>query len=103
MVATATPPAPTNGHSPDNVRKDDRELPIYTELPDGLIDLPSAAKKHGGTVGQFRNWINRGRIKVRGRLRAAAPGGGFLVVSEPELIAYKELASANKGGRPKQT
>ena len=50
MVATTTPPAPTNGHSSDKVRKDDQGLPIYAELPSGMIDLPAAAKKHGGTV-----------------------------------------------------
>ncbi len=102
MVATTTPPAPTNGHSSDKVRKDDQGLPIYAELPSGMIDLPAAAKKHGGTVGQYRNWISRGRLQPRGRLRAPVRGGGHLVVSEEDLLAYKSVAASRKG-RPRKS
>ena len=101
-LATSAPPAPTNGHSPHVVNENDQDLPIYAELPSGMIDLPAAAKKHGGTVGQYRNWINRGRLQPRGRLRAPVRGGGHLVVSEEDLLAYKSVAASRKG-RPRKS
>ena len=102
MVSTANPPAPTNGLNPHNVQKDDQELPIYDVLPPGLIDLPTARKKYGCTRSRFANWVANGRLKVLGRLRAPARGGGYLVVSEEDL-AHRLATVSTKGGRPRKT
>lgn len=74
-------PAPEPPATPDG-------LPLYTRdtLPDGLIDLPSATKKYGCQNARMRKWIARGRIIAHGRLRAPAPGGGYLVIAERDLI-----------------
>ena len=73
------------------------------QLPDGLIDLPSAARKYGEQYGvsadAMRKWINRGRVAKVGLLKAPAPGGGYLVVRELELLEYMRRPR-NKGGRP---
>ena len=74
--------------------------PIFPELPEGLIDLPSAAAKYGLPLYRLRTWVQRGHLTVIGRLRAPSPGGGYLILSEKELV--KHMASPpNKGGRPK--
>ena len=78
------------------------DLPIYTELPEGLIDLPSAMRKYGCRRGRLDSWVQRGRLKVYGRLKGAARGGGYVVVSEAELT--NRLATVpSKGGRPRKT
>ena len=78
------------------------DLPIYTELPEGLIDLPSAMRKYGCRRGRLDSWVQRGRLKVYGRLKGAARGGGYVVVSEAELT--DRLATVpRKGGRPRKT
>ena len=102
QMATATPPAPTNGHSPDNVQKENQELPVFDALPDGLIDLPSAQKKYRCTRARFQNWILKGQITVRGRLKGPARGGGYLVFSEEDVVARLK-APKNKGGRPRNS
>ena len=101
MVATATPPDQTNGHSPHNVHEDGQELPIYDVLPPGLIDVPSAVKRYGCKNATLRRWIERGRLRAMGRLRGAAPGGGYLVISETELADWIS-APRDKGGRPRK-
>ena len=77
------------------------DLPIYTELPEGLIDLPSAARKYGYHLRTMYMWVRRDRLECRGRLRAPSRGGGYIVVSEHEL---KERMSTvpSKGGRPRK-
>ena len=74
------------------------------QLPEGLIDLPSAARKYGEEYGvsadAMRKWVNRGRVAKAGLLKAPAPGGGYLVVRETELLEYMQRPR-NKGGRPK--
>ena len=98
---TVNPQAKGNAQIGLELATDDKELPIYTELPEGLIDLPSAAKKYDTTVYRFRAWVQRGHIKARGRLRAGCPGGGYYVVAEADL--ERRLAEApNKGGRPRK-
>ena len=74
---------------------------IYTELPDGLIDLPTAVAKYGLHRQTLRNWVLRGQLPVYGRLRASAPGGGFLIVSEAELKDHLH-APKDRGGRPRK-
>ena len=75
---------------------------IFTDLPQGLIDLPAAARKYGCPVRRFSNWIQRGHVQVYGRLRASARGGGYLVVSESELVAHM-TNPPNKGGKPRKS
>ena len=80
---------------------DDPET-VYTELPPGLIDLPSAVRKYGLTSSTVHDWIRHGRIEPQGRLRAPARGGGYLVVREEDLLAYMK-APRDKGGRPRKS
>ena len=75
---------------------------VFTELPEGLIDLPSAAEKYGVGVQTIHNWINRGHLSTHGRLRARARGGGYLLLLESE-VRDRATAPKRKGGRPKLT
>ena len=63
------------------------ELPIYDELPAGMIDVPSAARKYGRSTGTLRVWARSGLLAVVGRLRASAPGGGYLVFRDADVAA----------------
>ena len=101
MVSTAEPPAATNGHAPAEPATGADDLPIYTELPEGLIDLPRAAKKYDCKGPTLRTWVHRGHLKSMGRLRGSSPGGGYLVVSEADLERHL-AASPKKGGRPRK-
>ena len=79
----------------------DDDLPMYDELPPGLIDLPSAAKKYGCKGSRLRGWVHRGHLLVRGRLRAPQ-GTGYSLVLESELV--HRLKTVNpKGGRSRST
>ena len=75
---------------------------VYTELPPGLIDLPSAAQKYGLNQWTLRNWVRKGHLKMYGRLKGSAKGGGFILVRESELRLYKDMPKS-KGGRPRKT
>ena len=68
------------------------------ELPDGLIDLPSAAKKYGISVVTLRSWVQRGKIPRRGRLRAPAAGGGYVVT---EMAAIEHCRNHPRKRGPK--
>ena len=81
---------------PTSVASDD-DLPMYDELPPGLIDLPSAAKEYGCKVSRFHGWVKRGHLRVRGRLRAPQ-GTGYSLVLESELVHRLKTVDA-KGGR----
>ena len=98
---TVNPQAKGNGYKGLELATDDNELPIYTELPEGLVDLPSAAAEYSCTVQRFRGWIQKGYISPQGRLRAGCPGGGYLVVAREDL-ERQLAASPNKGGRPRK-
>ena len=97
MVATAT----ADHSEPELPGFEDPGLPIYTELPDGLIDLAKAAKKYNCTAERFRRWVYRGYLEERGRLRGPGPNGGSIVVCEADLDA-RVKSPPNKGGRPKK-
>ena len=75
--------------------------PVYDELPPGLIDLPSAAKKYGINRGTIRHWVKRGNVPSQGRLKGAARGGGYLLIREDDLLKYM-VGPRDKGGRPSQ-
>ena len=77
------------------------DIPIYDELPDGLITIAQAAQKYGRSRRTFQGWIRRGNLKLEGRLRASARGGGKLAVSEAELVTL--IDTPPKSGRPPST
>ena len=79
-------------YDPDTIYEPD-------QLPEGLIDLPSACKEYGLNRGRLTMWLKRGRIPRLGKLKGAAPGGGFVVTS---ITAIEECLRSppNKGGRP---
>ena len=52
------------------------------DVPAGLISLPDAAKKYGISIRTLRTWINRGKLLNCGRVRAKAPGGGYILTKE---------------------
>ena len=54
-------------------------------LPEGLIDLPSAAKKYGIKPATLRMWVQRGRLPRRGRLRGPSPGRGYIVAAIADI------------------
>ena len=76
------------------------ELPIYDTLPDGLIDLPSAARKYGVKLSTIRSWVRRGHLDQAGLLKAPARGGGYIVVDEAAFLRYMN-SPRNRGGRPR--
>ena len=72
------------------------------ELPEGLIDIPTAAEKYNCPKSRIQNWVQRGRLATYGRRKAPARGGGYLVLREDELLDYLSQPP-NKGGRPSKT
>ena len=72
--------------------------PLFTELPEGLIAVPEAAKKHDIPRKTILTWIRLGRINAKGKV-TQGKGGPRLLVSESELLDYKD-APKSKGGRP---
>ena len=60
------------------------------ELPEGLIDLPSASKKYGIPVRTLGTWVRRGKLPKCGRLRARSPGGGYIVTDEAEILYCRD-------------
>ena len=92
-VSTYTPPIADEAECPDSV---------YTELPPGLIDLPSAARKFNTPRGTLHAWVRRGHIHSYGRLPGPARGGGIVILKESEIIE-RSLSPKSKGGRPKKT
>ena len=82
----------------DHADEDDCEV-IYEpgEVPDGLIDLPSAAKKYGIPVRTLRTWVYLGRLPRRGRLKAPAAGGGYIVTVDEEIPRCRD--NPRKPGR----
>jgi hypothetical protein len=79
-----------------------RELPIFGELPNGLIDLPAAAKKYNCKRSTLNRWTINGSLRVVGRLKAAARGGGYIVVAEDQLVALLEQPRRQRG-RPRKS
>jgi hypothetical protein len=101
MVSTDSPDIRSNGHAPAEPMSGADDLPIYTELPEGLIDLPSAMMMYDGGRPRLRNWVKRGYLEIHGRLRAPAPGGGYIIVSKSELM--EKLATRERSaGRPRK-
>ena len=76
---------------------------IYHEVPDGLIDLPTAAARHGVTRNSLHKRLQTGTLQSYGRLRGKSPGGGSVLLSERELLQIVDSMAANKHhvGRPR--
>ena len=98
-MASMITAAQNGAHAVNGVHPKETDDVIYEpgELPDGLIDLPSASKKYGIRVETLRRWIQRGKIPKRGRLRARSPGGGYLVTVEAEILYCRD--NPRKRGR----
>ena len=73
---------------------------VHDEVPAGLIDLPSAARKYGVPLGRIQGWVDKGTLNTYGRVKAPARGGGYRLVSEREL-EEKVHQPLSKGGRPR--
>ena len=69
-------------------------------LPEGLIDLPSASRKYGISKATLRTWVHRGKLPRLGRLRAKSPGGGYIVTREAEILYCRD--HPRKTGRKKR-
>ena len=74
---------------------------IYDDLPEGLIDVPTAVREYGISRSTLSTWRRQGKLHRRGRLRASAPGGGYNVFSREDVLRLIS-APVNKGGRPKK-
>ena len=70
------------------------------ELPEGLIDLPSASKKYGISVITLRSWVQRGKLPRLGRLRGASPGRGYIVTDDAMIPYCRD--NPRKTGRKKR-
>ena len=83
MITTVdNEPRPTNGVHPT---ESDDVIYEAGNLPEGLIDLPSASKKYGIPVKTLRSWVHRGKLPRCGRVRARAAGGGYIVTIDDEI------------------
>ncbi len=88
-MASMITAAANNGHNDRSVHPTELDDVVYEpgNLPEGLIDLPSASKKYGIKVGTLRYWVHVGKLPRKGRLRAPAAGGGY-IVTEDAMIPY---------------
>ena len=71
-------------NNPQEVPAEERER-IFDVLPDGLIDLPSASRKYNIPVRTLQSWVKRGKLPRRGRLKARAAGGGYIMTEEAAI------------------
>ena len=105
-VATPSDIAELLDHHQDETAPEPEGAVIYDDvfyepgqLPDGLIDLPSASKKYGIPVKTLRSWVHRGKLPRRGRLRARSPGGGYIVTAKADIEYCRD--NPRKTGRKK--
>ncbi|MDP6714133.1 MAG: helix-turn-helix domain-containing protein [SAR202 cluster bacterium] len=84
----------------DKNEESQKQVPIYDEVPPGLITAEDAASKYGKSASTIRTWVQRGHLEEKARLRGAAKRGGKLVIDEAELVA--RLAEPPRQGRPKK-
>ena len=73
---------------------------VFDELPPGLIDLPSAARKYAIPRRTIQTWVRTNKVRSYGRLKGSARGGGYLLVDERELVDYHGCPKSR--GRPKK-
>ena len=73
-------------------------LPVMDEVPEGLIDIVSAAAKYGESVANIRQWVYRGSVPQVGWL--SNPKQNIKVVDEAALLYYRDGPRwTNKGGK----
>ena len=72
---------------------------VYDELPEGLIDVPSACRAYGLNRRTVNGWIRRGLIPKLGKLRAPA---GHVNVTDHAAIVKFASQPVNPGGRPRK-
>ena len=70
------------------------------DVPAGLISLPDAAKKYGIPVRTLGAWVRLGKLPRCGRVRAKAPGGGYILTKENQ-IEYCRDHPRKRGPKPK--
>ena len=92
-------------HQTNGVHPKETEDVIYEpgDLPEGLIDLPSASKKYGIKIGTLQAWIRRGKLPRCGRLKARAAGGGYIVTEQAAILHCRDNPRkpwSNKSVRP---
>ena len=58
---------------------------VFDSVPEGFVTLPCAARQYSLNRQTVRNWVNRGHLRVYGRLKGSAQGGGFILLNEDEL------------------
>ena len=68
-------------------RPSDDDLPLYDDLPEGMITLPDAARKYGLPADRIRWWVRAERIARMGYLRGGSPQRGYVLLVEAELAA----------------
>ena len=95
MLSTAVAEQETEQRPLPGFPGDGQDL-VYDEVPAGMIDLSAAAEKYGIPQSTMRQWVRKGKVPSRGRLRSKAPGGGTHIVHEGELLAYR--AKHNRRG-----
>ena len=93
----STAPGPGTG-PPDSELRDG--VRIYTEVPEGMITAPQAARKYGLSRHTIQAWVIRGRIPMEGKLRGSARGGGFILLDEDKLVALIAYPPKRGGRRP---
>ncbi len=69
------------------------------ETPRGLITLREAAKLFSIPSTRLHEWIRRGHLRVRGRERFHAPGGGKILVDRSDVADV--IHNPPRIGRPK--
>ena len=91
-MASMITAAEHEAHTADGAHSNESDDVIYEpgNLPEGLIDLPSASKKYGIPVKTLRSWVHRGKLPRRGRLRARAAGGGYIVTEQAAILYCRE-------------
>ena len=106
LTTVATYTTPMQMSLADEADCEDFQVPgpdtVYTELPPGLIDIRTASQKYCLQTALLRAWVRKGRLSYKGRLKAPAAGGGYIVVDEEELTSYIS-APKDRGGRPRKT
>ena len=78
-----------------------RHTPIYPEdqVPPGLATFVAAEARFGLRPGRIKAWLFRGHIRERGRVRAAARGGGKILVAIDD-VARLVADPPRRTGRP---
>ena len=100
MVAAQEPRTLTESakHMAEDSQSD--ELPVYSEVPPGLIDVATAVRKYGVKKRTVNGWIHRGMVPVLGKI--GGRGGNRVLVCEETLLRIAKMPK-NKGGRPRKT